>query len=66
MIKKDVKMIKKMIVHHDSKTYFLRSSSPTRPPNTKPAPFDRGDSNAVLVAEIRDSSPGSRELFDSA
>jgi hypothetical protein len=45
-------------------TYFLRSSAPTHPIEPKPSPVRRGDPNAVLVAEFRDSYPGAREIFD--
>ncbi len=55
-----------MMLHLRAGTYFLHSSPPTRPPKPQPAPFDRGHSNAVLVAEFRDLYPGGREIFELA
>jgi hypothetical protein len=52
-------------VHLAPRTYFSHSSSPTGPPITKPTPFDRGHSNALVVAEFRDLYQGGRELFES-
>ena len=50
-------------VHLAPRTFFSHSSPPTGPPITKPTPFDRGHSNAGIVAEFRDSYPQGPEIF---